>query len=298
MLHSDPHCITGLVLREENCLLGRFNFYSIHSRRSLTLSRAVYLPESLWPTKQILVSLKSSPSNPCCHSILPEIEQTLPQQSRRRLRLLRCKANISHLGAPYYNNMASMLRTSSRLRPLTRQFTARAITTTTKSAASIATAQVAEQAVSEAFFPDEPANPVVRTAIPGPKSMKAIQDLDKVFDTRSLNMMANYQDSYGNYIADLDGNVLLDVYAQIASIPVVIECFLYRLRICIVVHDIISNPQILSLHSFSHLLQVIRLEQYQACYQNSGSENGKSPNISRCWSCFGTCLVKKMGVVQ
>lgn len=33
-------------------------------------------------------------------------------------------------------------------------------------------------------------------------------------------MMANYKQSYGNYIADLDGNVLLDVYAQIASIPV------------------------------------------------------------------------------
>lgn len=33
-------------------------------------------------------------------------------------------------------------------------------------------------------------------------------------------MLANYQQSYGNYIADLDGNVLLDVYAQIASIPV------------------------------------------------------------------------------
>ncbi|EMC96167.1 hypothetical protein BAUCODRAFT_33510 [Baudoinia panamericana UAMH 10762] len=70
------------------------------------------------------------------------------------------------------------------------------------------------------FFPDEPARPIVRTAIPGPEAKKTIAHLDRVFDTRSLNMMANYQNSYGNYIADVDGNVLLDVYAQIASIPV------------------------------------------------------------------------------
>lgn len=85
----------------------------------------------------------------------------------------------------------------------------------------MATAQVAEQTGPEQpFFPDEPFKPHMRTAIPGPESRKAIRDLDKVFDTRSLNMMANYQNSFGNYIADLDGNVLLDVYAQIASIPV------------------------------------------------------------------------------
>jgi 4-aminobutyrate aminotransferase/(S)-3-amino-2-methylpropionate transaminase len=38
-----------------------------------------------------------------------------------------------------------------------------------------------------------------------------IEDLHKVFDTRSLNMVANYGKSIGNYIADPDGNVLLDV---------------------------------------------------------------------------------------
>ena len=70
------------------------------------------------------------------------------------------------------------------------------------------------------FFPDEPPGPIIRTAIPGPESKKAIAYLDRVYETRSLNMMTNYQNSYGNYIADLDGNVLLDVYAQIASIPV------------------------------------------------------------------------------
>jgi 4-aminobutyrate aminotransferase/(S)-3-amino-2-methylpropionate transaminase len=46
-----------------------------------------------------------------------------------------------------------------------------------------------------------------------------IEDLETVFDTRSLNMMTDYDSSVGNYIADPDGNVLLDVYAQIASIP-------------------------------------------------------------------------------
>ena len=75
-------------------------------------------------------------------------------------------------------------------------------------------------AASEPFFANEPKEPHVQTAIPGPKSTQAIERLSKVFDTRSLNMMADYRKSVGNYIADPDGNVLLDVYAQIASIPV------------------------------------------------------------------------------
>lgn len=164
--------------------------------------------------------------------------------------------------------MASILRAPLHLRPLTRRFTARPITTTTKPAASIATAQVVEQAGSEAFFPDEPSNPVVRTAIPGPDSLKAVRDLDKVFDTRSLNMMANYQNSYGNYIADVDGNVLLDVYAQIASIPVVCEYCPYRLCICSVVHDISFRTQILLAIIHSCVTSQL-LEQYQACYQET-----------------------------
>lgn len=117
--------------------------------------------------------------------------------------------------------MASILRASSRLRPLIHFSTIRPITTTTKPSANAATAQVVEQmGTDQPFFPNEPFGPTIQTAIPGPKSTKAIEDLDKIFDTRSLNIIANYQNSFGNYIADLDGNVLLDVYAQIASIPV------------------------------------------------------------------------------
>ncbi|KAL1878812.1 hypothetical protein VTK73DRAFT_7465 [Phialemonium thermophilum] len=70
------------------------------------------------------------------------------------------------------------------------------------------------------YYAWEPEGPSLKTEIPGPKSKEAIAKLDKVFDTRSLNMVTDYQKSSGNYIADPDGNVLLDVYAQIASIPI------------------------------------------------------------------------------
>jgi len=57
----------------------------------------------------------------------------------------------------------------------------------------------------------EPERSTVKTEIPGPKSKAAIAELDKVFDTRSLNMLTDYSKSTGNYIADPDGNLLLDV---------------------------------------------------------------------------------------
>ncbi|KAF7948299.1 uncharacterized protein EAE97_003710 [Botrytis byssoidea] len=102
--------------------------------------------------------------------------------------------------------MAS-LRAAARLPPMASRALPRALRT-------YATTSV------KPFFTGEPERPHVKTAIPGPESQKAIAELDKVFDTRSLNMLANYQKSLGNYISDPDGNVLLDVYAQIASIPV------------------------------------------------------------------------------
>ena len=124
--------------------------------------------------------------------------------------------------------MASAVRASLRLRPLlgvvkpNRVAPFRSITSTSQPQATAAAAQVQFDAstLHAPFFADEPQAPQIRTAIPGPESKKAIAELNKVFDIRSLNMMANYKQSYGNYIADLDGNVLLDVYAQIASIPV------------------------------------------------------------------------------
>jgi 4-aminobutyrate aminotransferase / (S)-3-amino-2-methylpropionate transaminase len=62
------------------------------------------------------------------------------------------------------------------------------------------------------FYAGEPDAPSVKTAIPGPEAKRQIEALNDVFDTRSLNMLTDYQKSFGNYIADADGNVLLDVY--------------------------------------------------------------------------------------
>ncbi|OQD74364.1 hypothetical protein PENDEC_c011G01749 [Penicillium decumbens] len=105
--------------------------------------------------------------------------------------------------------MASVLRSSTKLRAAARAPAVRAFSTTARL-----------RAAEKPFFPNEPSAPSVQTAIPGPKNKAAAAELDEVFDVRSLNMLTDYTRSVGNYIADLDGNKLLDVYAQIASIPV------------------------------------------------------------------------------
>ncbi|KAJ2997428.1 hypothetical protein NUW58_g661 [Xylaria curta] len=78
------------------------------------------------------------------------------------------------------------------------------------------------------LFPDEPIGPDVKTAIPGPQSQECLRKLNRVFDTKSVNMLVDYEKSLGNYVVDGDGNQMLDVsqghamsysFAQIASIP-------------------------------------------------------------------------------
>ena len=61
------------------------------------------------------------------------------------------------------------------------------------------------------YYEGEPEGPTVETEIPGPVSQKGIEVLHEVFDTRALNMLTDYSKCFGNYIADRDGNVLLDV---------------------------------------------------------------------------------------
>lgn len=62
--------------------------------------------------------------------------------------------------------------------------------------------------------------PLVKTAIPGPNSKKLIAELSHVQDERAVAFHADYSKSKGNYIVDADGNSLLDLFCQIASIAV------------------------------------------------------------------------------
>ncbi|KAA8643611.1 hypothetical protein EYZ11_006962 [Aspergillus tanneri] len=62
--------------------------------------------------------------------------------------------------------------------------------------------------------------PSMRTAVPGPLTNSTKEELDTVFDARTVQMVIDYDRSFGNYLVDVDGNTYLDVYAQIASIPV------------------------------------------------------------------------------
>ncbi|KAK5576388.1 hypothetical protein RB653_007530 [Dictyostelium firmibasis] len=69
-------------------------------------------------------------------------------------------------------------------------------------------------------FPGEYKEPIVKTQIPGPQSKALVEKLNKLQDPRAAHFFADYANSRGNYIADVDGNILLDLYCQIASIPI------------------------------------------------------------------------------
>ncbi|ODO06904.1 4-aminobutyrate aminotransferase [Cryptococcus amylolentus CBS 6273] len=70
------------------------------------------------------------------------------------------------------------------------------------------------------LIPDEPAGPrVVTDTVPGPKGIAAaIPRIGTFQDPRTHVVVPNYELSKGNYLVDADGNVLLDVFAQISSI--------------------------------------------------------------------------------
>ncbi|KAK7207504.1 4-aminobutyrate aminotransferase [Myxozyma melibiosi] len=76
-----------------------------------------------------------------------------------------------------------------------------------------------DKSAATLYFPDEPVQPRLVSPFRGPKTVKSLESLGEIYDTRAAYMVCDYQHSIGNYICDADGNLYLDVYAQIASIP-------------------------------------------------------------------------------
>jgi len=65
---------------------------------------------------------------------------------------------------------------------------------------------------------NEPTRPIMKTMVPGAKSIAALKLLDELQDTRTCFFSSDLQGSIGNYVKDADGNMLLDCHNQIASL--------------------------------------------------------------------------------
>ncbi|MFZ5475918.1 MAG: aminotransferase class III-fold pyridoxal phosphate-dependent enzyme [Myxococcota bacterium] len=68
-------------------------------------------------------------------------------------------------------------------------------------------------------IPGEPLRAEVRTAIPGPRTEELRARHGRYQDARTVHVYQDARRSLGNYLVDVDGNVLLDVYGHIAALP-------------------------------------------------------------------------------
>nr|XP_023660003.1 4-aminobutyrate aminotransferase, mitochondrial-like [Paramormyrops kingsleyae] len=59
----------------------------------------------------------------------------------------------------------------------------------------------------------------MRTEVPGPKSRQLTRQLGQIQNVTTVNF-CDYEESQGNYLVDVDGKRMLDVYMQITSIPI------------------------------------------------------------------------------
>ena len=66
------------------------------------------------------------------------------------------------------------------------------------------------------WFPNEPKEPMVKTAIPGPKAVAYKEKLDKLTCAKQQFFPIDTGKSIGNFIADIDGNLYLDTFNSIS----------------------------------------------------------------------------------
>ncbi len=68
-------------------------------------------------------------------------------------------------------------------------------------------------------IPDEPTNVKLLTAVPGPRGEALRARHGQYQDARSVHLYLESRACKGNYLMDVDGNVLLDLYGHIAALP-------------------------------------------------------------------------------
>ena len=99
------------------------------------------------------------------------------------------------MASSVFNYRANIYKLRSQLRFRNSAYPCRTV------ASAAATGQSLNNDVNsdeEAFFSEEPRQPMIQAEAPGPRAREAIARLDRIYDTRSLNMMANYNASLGN----------------------------------------------------------------------------------------------------
>ena len=85
---------------------------------------------------------------------------------------------------------------------------------------STATSPAQATSQSKPYVVGEPSGPTMKCEVPGPQSKSLLADLSKIQSMDSVHFFADYDKSLGNYIVDVDGNEMLDIFTQISSVPI------------------------------------------------------------------------------
>ncbi|XP_065898677.1 4-aminobutyrate aminotransferase, mitochondrial-like [Dysidea avara] len=94
------------------------------------------------------------------------------------------------------------------------------LSTRFKSTSLESTAVINETYLSAMLNLDGPyTGPRMKTTIPGPKTKEILQSMGEMMESRVAVTCVNFEKSQGNYAVDADDNVMLDLFGQIATLP-------------------------------------------------------------------------------